>query len=46
VTTFFDHYSAGDQGLAEHEWKSRSKVSSAQSFAQVPEWGEPLAYGP
>jgi hypothetical protein len=24
VTTFFDHYSAGDQGLAEHEWKNAS----------------------
>ena len=24
VTTFFDHYSAGDQGLAVHEWKNAS----------------------
>jgi hypothetical protein len=24
VTTFFDHYSAGDQSLAEHEWKNAS----------------------
>ncbi len=24
VTTFFDHYSAGDQGLVEHEWKNAS----------------------
>ena len=24
VTTFFDHYSAGDQGLAYHEWKNAS----------------------
>lgn len=24
VTTYFDHYSAGDQGLAEHEWKNAS----------------------
>jgi hypothetical protein len=24
VTTFFFHYSAGDQGLAEHEWKNAS----------------------
>jgi hypothetical protein len=24
VTTFFDHYSAGDQQLAEHEWKNAS----------------------
>jgi hypothetical protein len=24
VTTFFDHYSAGDQGLAQHEWKNAS----------------------
>jgi hypothetical protein len=22
VTTFFDHYSAGDQNLAVHEWKN------------------------
>ena len=25
VTTFFTHYSAGDQGLAEHEWKNASE---------------------
>ena len=25
VTTFFDHYSAGDQGLVEHEWKNASE---------------------
>jgi hypothetical protein len=24
VSTFFDHYSAGDQGLAVHEWKNAS----------------------
>jgi len=24
VTTFFFHYSAGDQGLVEHEWKNAS----------------------
>jgi hypothetical protein len=24
VTTYFDHYSAGDQGLAFHEWKNAS----------------------
>lgn len=24
VTTFFDHYSAGDQTLAQHEWKNAS----------------------
>lgn len=24
VTTYFDHYSAGDQGLVEHEWKNAS----------------------
>jgi len=24
VTTFFDHYSAGDQSLLEHEWKNAS----------------------
>lgn len=24
VTTFFDHYSAGDQGLVVHEWKNAS----------------------
>jgi hypothetical protein len=24
VTTYFDHYSAGDQGLAVHEWKNAS----------------------
>jgi hypothetical protein len=24
VTTFFDHYSAGDQGLVENEWKNAS----------------------
>jgi hypothetical protein len=24
VTTFFDHYSAGDQGLVYHEWKNAS----------------------
>jgi hypothetical protein len=24
VTTFFDHYAAGDQGLAVHEWKNAS----------------------
>jgi len=24
VTTFFDHYSAGDQTLASHEWKNAS----------------------
>ena len=24
VTTFFNHYSAGDQGLVEHEWKNAS----------------------
>jgi hypothetical protein len=25
VTTFFTHYSAGDQGLVEHEWKNASE---------------------
>jgi hypothetical protein len=25
VTTFFAHYAAGDQGLAEHEWKNASE---------------------
>jgi hypothetical protein len=24
VSTYFDHYSAGDQGLAVHEWKNAS----------------------
>ena len=24
VTTFFDHYNAGDQGLAVHEWENAS----------------------
>jgi len=24
VTTFFFHYSAGDQSLVEHEWKNAS----------------------
>jgi len=24
VTTYFDHYAAGDQGLVEHEWKNAS----------------------
>jgi hypothetical protein len=24
VTTFFDHYAAGDQSLAVHEWKNAS----------------------
>jgi hypothetical protein len=31
VTTFFFHYSAGDQGLIQHEWKNASSDRGGNS---------------